>query len=181
MQDKRHIWAVMVLVAMGTVAGCGEDGDTDGTGKTGGGPAGQKAAPKVKLVKLDLSSVGMPLTIDAPEGATAMKEETAGIIRVQHSANFELNINANAVNIAERRKKAVEDEIFKLKQFFVDEADTLFYETDMYGSRQFRFVTNVKVAGKSYTISQHVPRDTKASIELMLQCARSLAAKTAAP
>src|SRR4051794_19562864 len=54
------------------------DSDTKpspGVGETPRGPATDKKSdtPAVKLVKLDLTSVGIPGTIEAPEGAKAEK------------------------------------------------------------------------------------------------------------
>src|SRR5262249_2110863 len=69
--SMRHGFAFLGLLAATALAGCGKGGETPqgkGDGK-GSDVSAKGSAPAVKLVKLDLSPAGLPLTVEAPEGA----------------------------------------------------------------------------------------------------------------
>jgi len=161
-----------MLAVAGLAAGCPRKKE-DGNGEP---------APKVKLARLDLSSAGLPLTIEAPEGATAEKVEITDSVTVKKGDTFELSISGKAADIAEQRKFAKENTVVKLERFFVDTADTLFYEGQMAGTKQYHFLTNVKVDDKVYSVKPGaVPFTHKGWMDVMLKCARTLAAKPKAP
>src|SRR6516165_48044 len=56
-------------------------------------------SPKPKLVKLDLPSAGVPLTMQAPEGSTVRKT-VLGTVRVHKGETFDLEIEKGAKSVA---------------------------------------------------------------------------------
>jgi hypothetical protein len=140
----------------------------------GGGEAPSEA-PEVKLAKLDLSSVGLPLTIDAPAGATA--KESFGAFVVASGKNFELIIRPQKEDLAQIRKQIQNNDVARLIGFIVDTPDTLFYEAEGLGRSRFSIEMNVKAGDNEYYIRDGRSPYTKADVELMLKCAKTLAPK----
>jgi hypothetical protein len=138
-------------------------------------PSEEQKPPEVKLAKLDLSSVGLPLTIDAPEGATA--KESFGDFVVTSGKNFELIIHPKKEDLAQIKKQVENNMVAKLIRFIVDTPDTLFYEAEGLGRSRFSIEMNVKAGDKEYYIRDGRSPYTKADVELMLKCAKTLAPK----
>lgn len=157
----------------------------------------EKPAETAKLVKLDLSKAGAvesggkkepwQLTMEAPEGATAKLGLFDIQIQVESGRGFNLAIDGFKTDLAGEKKKLQEDENKKFfKAFVVDTPDTLMWEMlnpiELAKGNQklcYQFFTNVKVGNKDYSCSSQVANYnfSRAEADLMLKCAKTLAAK----
>jgi len=194
---------VLSLFAMGSIfAGCG--GETakpakDGATKTPVGkiepkegadekaelekpeeaePAGEPAPAKGPGPHLlDLGSVGIEGTMEAPEGAEAKASEW-GDITVKKGDGFDITIAEDAADLAERKKEIEANDVNKLKGFEIETEDILLYRSEVMGREEYHFLTNVKVGDKAYSLENTKgPSYSKEQAEAMLKAARSMKAK----
>lgn len=137
------------------------------------------AAADEKLVPLDLGIVNsqFPLTVQAPEGARAAD----GIgVDVKKGQRFQIEFTRGGHDLAKRKAEIRENTLNKLRKFHVEDETTLLYETAVFNAVEFHFVTNVKVGDAVYGAEDAKGvAYTRAEIDLMLRCARTLAAKGA--
>jgi len=176
----RFAWMVATCAAVFVNAGCGGGGKD---GKSSSQPGTEdKKAPAAKLVKVDLSSLGLPLTIDAPEGAVAVKEFGANVVKLRET--FELSIEDGKRDVAAWKKELQESKVSPVKEFFVDTPATLYYSFAVGGDPKTMshvFFLNTSVAGKDYHVSSrgaHINSTRKKeSADLAFKCAQTLAPK----
>ena len=182
-----------IVPAVALLAGCGkspEPKEKTSPAPQGGGsgapitPASSSAtaaaakSPDVKLVKLDLSAVGLPCTIEAPEGAKAEKIPPEPCsYEVTCGDHFTLVIAQGAHDMPDAKRFAEKNDVAKLKRFLVDEPDTLMYEADLMGRPQYIFDANIKAGDRTYYVRDGRRDYTKEDVELMLRCAKTLAPK----
>ncbi len=167
---------------------------------SGAAPAKDKEKPAeaAKLVKLDLSKAGevdsigekkapWQLTIEAPEGATAKLAFFNSQIHVESGKGFYLAIIGFKADLAYEKKKLQDVDKKKFfKGFVVDTPDTLMWEMlnpieQALGKEKivYQFVTNIKVGDKDYSCETQAANFdfSRAEADLMLKCAKTLAAK----
>src|SRR6266851_2566228 len=150
-------------------------------------PASQARTPdspaktEPRLVKLDLSSFGLPLTIDAPEGAKA--EKPFSYVKVTKGDEFGLNVSEGKEDLADLKKEFLANGALKDKKNLEESDSVLLYEFVVSGFdvKVYYFFTNVKVGDKDYHITNRLAHinttKNKETIELLRNCAKSLAAK----
>ena len=137
------------------------------------------AGAGVKLVKLDLSSAGLPLTIDAPEGAIA--KESYGYAIVTRGQNFTVKLVIGRDDLAEKKKAA-----FGKKTDF-ESRDLLLLKGGLLGDSAYQFGLNVTAGHRDYFIENLPIVDRKPVTHrkddclLMIKCACTLAPKTPPP
>jgi hypothetical protein len=140
------------------------------------------AAAENPTAPLDLSAAGLKATIQAPAGAKA-NDEFGISVAVVKPPHFAISLEATddgPKHIASSRKFAVDNNMQKLKAFYVDTPDTLVYETSLISNKLIHFVTTVKVGGKTYSCEDKKDADnnyTRADVDAMLAACRSLKAK----
>jgi len=176
---KRLVFTCRALVIACVLAGCGDKKQEpkQAAGKSGSEPAEPKRAD-VKLVKLDLSGTGFPLTIEAPEGATA--KESLDNCRIKADDSFQLEIRKGEESLAELKKAWQAQEANKLEAIVIETPDTFLIQTrDAAGKTQFHCFANVKVGDQVYHCENAKVAHyyTQADCELILRCAKTLAAK----
>jgi|GEM_PF-4054589 len=180
----KHRHTALSIVILGLlVAGCGQ-GDTGkakapaqsaAATKATGAPKGDPAAEaaKVKLVPLDLSSAGLPLTIEAPEGATAENPFKVEVQVKKKDTPFELVISEKEFDIA-KQKGTYEKE---KPTYLIDEPNFLFVETKAFGTPAYFLDATFKIGGKNYHVRDGRFPATREEAELMVRSAKTLAAK----
>jgi|GEM_PF-1491736 len=137
---------------------------------------GPQAAPKLVSIDLSKASSSFPVTMMAPEGATAADD--FGDILVKKLPGFQVVVSSSAKDIAALKKEIQANTLNKLKKFYVDTADALLYETTVMGKSEFHFAANVKAGATTYGAEDTKgPVYTKADAELMLKCFQTLKAK----
>jgi hypothetical protein len=142
------------------------------------GPApGKGVVPaKVKLVPLDLTPYGIRATIDVPEGAKAVADETSGVaawVEIKYGGWYELNINDLPYDrkfVGEEYRKG-SNFVPKAVSFPVDEPDTLMAEV---GKDEFRVHRWVTIAGEPVELRQWGYLPGRPAADLVLASARSL-------
>lgn len=153
---------------------------TGGDSKTadaGSKPNMPAAPPPAGTVAVDLSKANADyaLTMFAPAGAKAVDGITG--IEVKNSTNFQIEIGS-AKNLASLKQEIEKNSLNKLKKFHVETEEVLLYETEVAGQAEFHFLANVKVGDKTYGVEDvKGPRYTKADVEMMVQCAKTMQAK----
>ncbi len=132
-----------------------------------------------KLAPLDLSAVGEDWkgwTITAPEGATA--KDSFGAAEVAAGATFQLDLRSSKGDVAGFKKEIAANDMNKVKQFLVDTADALIYESEVMGQNEFHLYGNVKVGDKEVNCEDvKGPRYMQADVEAMWKACTSLAKK----
>ncbi|MBL7745899.1 MAG: hypothetical protein JNM19_00610 [Chitinophagaceae bacterium] len=156
----------MVLPAALILASCGDSGEK----KAGGESAAKtetKAAPAA-LKPLDLTSNGIPLTIQAPEGATVGKEEGSDAVVVSKD-RFNIIITedkygdeaataeqAKETTLAEDNQSLNNPELgMKMEVLKNDPAGYIYMTTNKQGGKIVRFTTFVQKDKKKYIIKEN--------------------------
>jgi hypothetical protein len=137
----------------------------------------------VKLVKLDLSSAGLPLTIEAPEGATAQKASNFVGVMVAYGDHFCLYIAVGRDDMDKRKELQGK---FGMKTVAVS-PDRLLLEGGDRGNPEYKCAVNVSTGYREYCV-ENLERDdakrihhTKNDCLLMMKCSRTLALKVPLP
>jgi hypothetical protein len=141
-----------------------------------------KAGAGVKLNKLDLSSVGLPLTMDAPEGAKATQERL-GIQEVQVTAgdHFAIRIQLGKRPFERKRQHLTGQKVL------IDDKDLLLSESMLLLAARCEFGRHVVVGQQDYFIENLDSvfglqiNHGQADCLLMLKCGGTLAPKTPLP
>jgi hypothetical protein len=137
------------------------------------------AASQAKTAPLDLSAAGVPVVIQAPEGAKAQK--FLSTTRVSTGPHFSLEITPDPIYPMEFGAAKDAAKLESKVAFTTDTADTLVWEsTGPAGARSAHFYTVVKFGGRP-----HACFDTrgaaepyaKADVDAMLAACRSVKAK----
>lgn len=132
-----------------------------------------------RVLPLDLSSVGLDLTVLAPEGANVRLE--FGAIVVSHGPRFSLEIYERPADLVARKKEIENSGLERFRRWVTDLPDTLVYEAtapDSMGKTEYHFVANVMAGGKVYRCE-----DTKGfsyleeEVRAMLRACTTLTAK----
>lgn len=148
-----------------------------------GDPKPADAAPppaaEVKLVSVDLAAVGPDWagwSVMAPEGVTA--KESFGAAQLSNGTTFNLDIRTDKGDVAAFKKEVGENDVNKVKQFVVDTADALLYESEVMGQNEFHLYGNVTVGDKTFNCEDvKGPRHMQADAEAMWKTCTSLAKK----
>src|SRR5262245_35664708 len=135
----------------------------------------------VKLAKLDLTAAGLPLTVDAPEGAKA--EDFIGSVKVTKGDGFGFYVMKGGKDLANLKKKFLANDSLQDKKIIKESSNELVYEFVISGFdlKVCYFHLNAKVGDQEYCISNqrsHINSTRNMeSVELAMKCAKTLAAK----
>jgi hypothetical protein len=179
----RLLLTAIFLAGIAGVVGCGQkDTPSRGSGADSSTASKKEELPieeeaKVKLIKLDLTPAGLPLIMDAPEGATA-KDVVGAEVRVSQGDHFDLFITHKPEDMAELKKAAKENKVAPFIQAIVDKPDEFVYECEVFSRKVTRFELNVRAGENTHTVKDgRGPNLTRADIEFMVKCAKSIAPK----
>jgi hypothetical protein len=136
-------------------------------------------AAEVKLVSVDLAAVGPDWagwSVMAPEGVTA--KESFGAAQLSNGTTFNLDIRTDKGDVAAFKKEIEGNDLNKVKQFVVDTADALLYESEVMGQNEFHVYGNVTVGDKTFNCEDvKGPRHMQADAEAMWKTCTSLTKK----
>jgi hypothetical protein len=141
-----------------------------------------KAGEGVKFVKLDLSSVGLPLTLDAPEGAKVKR----GLSLRGNAVDVEIAAGDHFVIRIRPGKQALEQKRQQLtgQQVLVNTKDLILSSSMLLLDERCEFARHVVVGLQDYTIENVAPllgrqvNHSQADCLLMLKCIGTLAPRT---
>jgi hypothetical protein len=142
------------------------------------------AKPKaIEWTDLDLSTANppLPLIIKAPKGATIVYNE--GILISADSVYavvIDMSYSDMPKSIADRKKDAQENEVFKVQKFMVDKPDMILYEVKYNGKSEYHFDIAREIKGEKYFLHDKWIADksfTQKEIDAMLESAKGLKAK----
>ena len=207
---QRHWLSALVLAgAVSSLIGCSKSGDPSQTGATPGGGTGSppvgaaqmnisgpqsvvlgpdtiqaeidKAGTGVKLVPLDLSSVGLPLTLDAPEGAKVERDPRELMLRrdsvdveVTAGDHFRFRIRLGKRPFDQKRQQLAGQKVL------VNTKDLLLSTSMLLLDERFEFARHVVVGLQDYTLENVDPllgrqvNHSQADCLLMLKCIGTL-------
>ncbi|MCW3126786.1 MAG: hypothetical protein JWO03_2444 [Bacteroidetes bacterium] len=143
------------------------------------------AKPKtIEWADLDLSTSNPPLAVllKAPKGST-IDYDNGIVIWGADSAYgvvIDMSYGDPPATIAERKKEAVENIIFKLEKFVVDKPDMLLYAVKNRNKLEYHFEIAVEAHGEKYYLHDKWVDGksfTQKEIEAMAESARGLRAK----
>jgi hypothetical protein len=150
-----------------------------GEAKPEGEAAAAAPAAEVKLVAVDLGPVGPDWagwSVMAPEGVTA--KESFGAAQLTNGTTFNLDIRNSKGDVAGFKKDIAANDINKVKQFVVDSADALLYESEVMGQNEFHVYGNVTIGEQVFNCEDvKGPRHMQADAEAMWKTCGSLTKK----
>jgi predicted Zn finger-like uncharacterized protein len=141
------------------------------------------AGTGVKLVKLDLGPAGLPLTIEAPEGATAQEGNSKSSVTVTQGDRFCLYIEVGRDDIS-RRIRFVQSLGMRP---IASSPDLLLSVGGGPSNTEFKCTINVSTGYREYaaqslnSVNNKPIRHTKNNCLLMMKCARTLALNAPLP
>ena len=133
--------------------------------------AKEEAPAEVKLAALDLAKAyeDVPVTITAPEGATA--KEAFGVVEVRAGDGFQLQVSTEDSNgLAALKAEHQANTMNKLKRFVQDTPEVIFYESEIMGRAEFHFAAYVKLSDEKFVYCEDNkgPTYTEAQVKAML-------------
>jgi hypothetical protein len=145
---------------------------------------GSKKEEKVSIpgmMEVDLSSNGLPITINVPDstkGKLEIEDSKDGTIKLRVGKSFRISVFEDAGDIALKKSDISGDEVKKLKNFIIDEPTTLLYENQI-TDPEFHIYTIVKVGEKSFVVEDLNGEEmySQEAAKLMLDAAKSIKAK----
>jgi hypothetical protein len=136
-----------------------------------------RAGLGTNLVKLDLSSAGLSLTMDAPAGAKVQQSSTQDV-QVIAGDHFALQIKLGTRRL-DRKKQSLAGQ-----KVLINDKDLLLCESSLLLTARCEFVRHILAGHQDYCIENLDPLDgrlvnhTQSDCLLMLKCANTLAPKT---
>jgi hypothetical protein len=135
------------------------------------------------MMTLDLSKYGKTFIIFVPDSATNGKleisEQPSGLLEVKVGKQFDVIIKEGEEDIAFRKTDLGNDDVYKIKQFFVDEPTAIAWEWaigDLHS--EFHFLTVQKIGNSAYTFEDNRNSEgspfSKSSIEKMLESCKNI-------
>jgi Leucine-rich repeat (LRR) protein len=146
-----------------------------------------KAGDGVKLVKLDLSAVGLPLTLDAPEGAKVEHDPRELLrrdsvdVEVTAGDHFAIRIRLGKHPFDQKRQQLAGQKVL------VNTKDLLLSASMLLLDERCEFARHIVAGLQDYTIENVDPllgrqvNHSQADCLLMLKCAGTLAPRTPPP
>jgi hypothetical protein len=146
-----------------------------------------KASAGVKLVKLDLKPLGLPLTMDAPEGAKAQLDPRVlsfrGWVDVEVTAgeHFALRIRLGRHLFEQKRQRCA------AKKMLLDAKDLMLASSTLLLDERCEFARRVVAGMQDYTLENIDPifgrqiNHSQADCLLMMKCAATLAPRMPSP
>jgi len=197
--STRQRLAVLLALAL-SASGCGKTAPSSAAPASGpsGPPAPTTPAvveedlttPDVKLTPVAFVFDGVPMTIQAPQGAKMESEEIRSIADVLYGKDCSLHITRSA-GLAEEKgwwKKGTTSA--DAKRYLIEQPDTLLLEAnensfDADKSRVYLLIAERELGGVKYTVglcrpgsARRADLSTKAECLLALKCVKTLALKT---
>ncbi len=138
-----------------------------------------KAGAGVTLIKLDLSSAGLPLTMDAPAGAKVQKDRFD--IQVVAGDHFAIRLELGKRRLERRRQQMASQKVL------VNQKDLVVAESALLLDARCEFARHLIVGHQDYCVENVDPifgkqvNHSQADCLLMLKCMATLAPKTPLP
>ena len=138
-----------------------------------------KAGAGVNLVKLDLSSAGLPLTIDAPAGAKIQKDRFD--IQVVAGDHFAIRLELGKRRLERKRQQMASQKVL------VNQKELMVAESALLLEARCEFGRHLVVGHQDYCVENVDPifgkqvNHSQADCLLMLKCVATLAPKTPLP
>lgn len=139
-----------------------------------------KAPEGMRIV--DMTKYGKQFLFFVPDstvGKLEILEQPGGLLQVKVGKVFDVIIKEGEEDIAFKKADLGNDDLYKIKQFFVDEPTTIDWEwsiPDM--PSEFHFLTVQKVGNYSYTFEDNKNSDaapfSRTNIEKMLESCRNI-------
>ncbi len=130
---------------------------------------------------LDLSKYGKLFIIfvpDSTKGHLEVTEQPGGILQVKVGKSFDMSIKEGEEDIAFKKADLGNDDVYKIKQFFVDEPNTVAWELaigDM--PSECHFISVQKAGNSAYTFEDTHNSEapfSKSAIEKMLESCKNI-------
>lgn len=131
---------------------------------------------------VDLSSYGKLITIFAPDSAQGkleILEQPGGVLEVKVGKQFDILIKDGEEDIAFKKADLGNDDVYKIKQFFVDEPTAIAWEWaigDM--PSEHHFICVQKLGNTAYTFEDNKNSEgapfSKSAIEKMMESCKNI-------
>ena len=132
------------------------------------------------MIKVDLTSYGLPVTINLPDSTKGKLEIEAaadGTIKIKVRKAFQISLYEDPGDITLKKSDIAGDEVKKLQKYVIDEPTTILYET-LITEPEFHFYTIVKAGDKSYVVEDIVGEIfSEEAAKTMLESAKSIVLK----
>lgn len=131
---------------------------------------------------VNLAEHGKPIIVFAPDstqGKLEIIEQPGGVLEVKVGKQFDILIKDGEEDIAFKKADLGNDDVYKIKQFFIDEPTTIAWEWaigDM--PSECHFVCVQKVGNSAYTFEDNKNSEgspfSKSAIEKMIEACKSI-------
>lgn len=112
------------------------------------------------MMRLDLSSHGMPITIEVPDstkGTVEVVDQTWGATEIRVGKYFQISIQETDGDIELKKSDITSDPVVKFKRYVIEEPTAIVWESEV-TEPQFHFYTLVK-SGKSIFVIEDITGD----------------------
>ena len=131
---------------------------------------------------VDLSQYGKPITMFAPDstqGKLEIYEQPGGVLQIKVGKNFDILIKEGEEDIAFKKADLGNDDVYKIKQFFIDEPTTLAWEWAIGDlPSEHHFISVQKIDNIAYTFEDNRNSDgapfSKNAIEKMIESCKTI-------
>ncbi|GAB4206543.1 MAG: hypothetical protein Fur0023_16540 [Bacteroidia bacterium] len=139
-----------------------------------------KAPDGMRVV--DLSKYGKPVTIfvpDSTQGSLEINEQPGGVLQIKVGKQYDILMKEGAEDIAFKKADLGNDDVYKIKQFFVDEPSAIAWEWAIGDlPSEFHFICVQKAENNAYTFEDNRNSDgspfSKSAIEKMLESSKTI-------
>lgn len=147
----------------------------------GGKKTKEITAPEGMRV-VDLTPYGKTFVIfvpDSTQGKLEIAEQPGGILQVKVGKVFDISIKEGEEDIAFKKADLSNDDVYKIKQIFIDEPNTLAWEWAIGDlPSEYHFITVQKAGQNAYTFEDTRNSDaapfSKSAIEKMLESCKNI-------
>ncbi|MCX7728156.1 MAG: hypothetical protein N2203_01680 [Bacteroidia bacterium] len=130
----------------------------------------------------NLSSYGKPIILfvpDSTQGKLEITEQPGGILEIKVGRQFDILVKEGEEDIAFKKADLGNDDVYKIKQFIVDEPNSIAWEWAIGDlPSEFHFISVQKVGNSAYTFEDNRNSDgapfSRSAIEKMLDAVKNI-------
>lgn len=132
--------------------------------------------------KVELVQYGKPFMMfvpDSTQGVLEIIEQPGGVVEVKVGKNFDILLKDGEEDVAFKKADLGNDDVYKIKQFFIDEPTTIAWEWaigDM--PSEHHFLSIQKIGNNAYTFEDNRNSDgapfSKTAIEKMIESCKNI-------
>ncbi|MGP8216197.1 MAG: hypothetical protein ACLQQ4_11570 [Bacteroidia bacterium] len=135
------------------------------------------------MIRIDLTTEGVPATIDMPDTtqhAHVIETLPSGEVHITLDRWFNITVNVSGMNMDRKKKDIAGDDVDKFQSWVVQDSSSILYKTQMV-NEEYHFYAIIKKGGKTFYAQDHsqgadgnVTYFSEPQIQAMLTAAKTL-------